>query len=80
MIKERLNIVRKFMIILDAFIVSIAFFSALFLRQNFQKLFIFDLVPNKQIIAELDLPLSNYLIVLLIVGMICSYGWFATVE
>jgi len=67
MIKERINILRKFVMFIDVFIISIAFFTALFLRQNYHKFYIFDLIPNKQIIPELFLPLSNYLIVLFIV-------------
>jgi len=66
-LKEKEAIIRKAMIVFDAFIVSIAFFLAYFLRHNFHLLYRYDIFPSSQVVKVASASLSEYLIILFII-------------
>ena len=64
MLKEKEAIVRKAMILLDALIVSLAFFLAYFLREHFHIFYKLDLLPSAHVVSG-NLPsISEYLVAL----------------
>jgi exopolysaccharide biosynthesis polyprenyl glycosylphosphotransferase len=63
MIKEREQLLRRLLMIVDIFVVCAAFFSAFIFRQNVHTFYIFDFFPEKQVIGELY-PMFRYLSVL----------------
>jgi len=67
MLKEKIAVIRKAMILFDAFIVSLAFILSYFLRQHIQGLYKLDLFPSKQVIAGPLASMSDYLVVLFFV-------------
>jgi len=67
MLKEKDAVVRKAMILFDAFIVSIAFFLAYFLRQHFRIFYKLDLIPSTQVVSGTIASISDYLVVLFVV-------------
>lgn len=64
MLEEKDIIARKAMILFDAFIVSLAFLLAHFLRQHFRIFYKLDLLPSTRVIADTTAPLGDYLVVL----------------
>ena len=73
MLKEKDAVVRKAMILFDAFIVSIAFFLAYFLRQHFRIFYKLDLIPSTQVISGTIASISDYLVVLFVVVSIWCF-------
>ena len=67
MLKEKEAVIRKAMILFDAFIVSFAFFLAYFLRQHFHLFYKFDLMPSTQLVSGTIASISDYLVVLFVV-------------
>jgi len=66
MLKEKEAVVRKALILYDAFIVSIAFLLSYILRQHFHKIYKFDLMPSTHVVSDTIASLSDYLIVLIL--------------
>ena len=73
MLKEKDAIVRKAMILFDAFIVSIAFFLAYFLRRYFHTFYKLDLIPSTQVVSGTIASISDYLVVLFVVVSIWCF-------
>ncbi len=73
MLKEKDAVVRKAMILFDAFIVSIAFFLAYFLRQHFRIFYKLDLIPSTQVVSGSIASISDYLVVLFVVVSIWCF-------
>ena len=73
MLKEKDAVVRKAMILFDAFIVSIAFFLAYFLRQHFRIFYKLDLIPSTQVVSGTIASISDYLVVLFVVVSIWCF-------
>ena len=63
MIKEKENLFRKSLMILDIFVVIISFFIAFHFRQSLQLLYKLDLFPDQKVLDRLA-PLANYLNIL----------------
>ncbi|MEA3560935.1 MAG: sugar transferase [Candidatus Omnitrophota bacterium] len=63
MLKERENLIRRAMIVLDAVVVALAFFVSYFLRAHLDIFYKFDLFPSVQVIAR-QIDLWHYLPVL----------------
>ena len=66
MLKERDTVVRRVVLLIDAFVVVLSFFIAYWLRQNIHVFYRLDLFPERQVVPESSLVLSEYLLVLLI--------------
>jgi len=66
MIKEKEDVLKKTVLLLDAVLISGAFFAAYFLRAYFHAFYKWDLFP-KWSVAENPVSLSEYLVVLFIV-------------
>ena len=66
MLKEKEAVLKKAVIIIDAFVVALSFFSAYLIRQNIHVFYRLDLFPEKQVIPEPTLVFSEYLLVLVI--------------
>lgn len=64
MLKEREAVVQKFMMALDALVVIIAFFLTFFLRRHLHLFYNADLIPSARIIAEMNIPINDYLMLL----------------
>jgi len=64
MLKEKESVVRKATILLDTFILMLAFFLAHFLRQNFYTFYKLDIIPSTQVISRATASISDYLVVL----------------
>ncbi len=73
MLKEKDAVVRKATILFDAFIVSVAFFLAYFLRQHFRIIYKLDLIPSTQVVSGTIASLSDYLVVLFVVVSIWCF-------
>ncbi len=73
MLKEKDAVVRKTMILFDAFIVSFAFFLAYFLRQHFRIFYKLDLIPSTQVVSGTIASISDYLVVLFVVVSIWCF-------
>ena len=67
MLKEKDSVVGRAMILFDGFIVSIAFFLAYFLRQQFRLFYKLDLIPSTQVVSGSIASISEYLVVLFFV-------------
>jgi len=72
MLKERESVIRKAMILLDAFTVSLAFLLAYLLRQYFHVFYKLDLIPSTTIISDVVVSLSEYLVVLFLFVLLWS--------
>jgi len=70
MLKEKDSVIRKAMILFDGFIVSLAFFLAYFLRQNFHKFYKLDLFSSIQVVSGTIASISDYLTVLFFVVLL----------
>jgi exopolysaccharide biosynthesis polyprenyl glycosylphosphotransferase len=68
MLKEKEVVVRKAMILFDAFIVFLAFFLSYFLRQHFHEFYKLNLIPSTQVVDVTVASISEYLVVLFFVG------------
>ena len=81
MLKEHDTVIRRALAILDALIVSAAFFLAFFLRTHFHDFYKLDLIPGSQLVVEASsLSISDYLIVLFFVVPIwCAALYFSGV-
>jgi len=64
MLKEKMALIIKVILLFDAFTISVAFFIAYFLRQNFYKFYKLDIIPSTQVIARATESISDYLFVL----------------
>lgn len=64
MLKEREAVIRKALILFDAFVVIFSFFFAYFLRQHFHVLYRLDLFPGTHVIKDTRLFFSQYFIIL----------------
>jgi len=62
-LKEKEAVLRNAMILLDAFIVSVSFFVAYFLRHRFHTFYAWDLFPSIHVVKDVDVSLSEYLVV-----------------
>ncbi len=68
MLKEHDAVIRRALAILDAIVVTVAFFIAFAFRQHFHDFYKIDLIPGAKIITDFSsLSISDYLIVLLFV-------------
>ncbi len=68
MLKEHDAVIRRALAILDAMVVTSAFFIAFGLRQHFHSFYRMDLVPGVKVVADFSsLSISDYLIVLFFV-------------
>ena len=66
MLKEKDIVVRRAMILIDGITISIAFFLAYELRQNFHLFYRLDLVPSSQVVLDTVASLSEYLVILFV--------------
>jgi len=73
MLKEKESVVRKAMLLFDAFIVSLAFLLSFFLRQNFYTFYKLDIIPSTQVIARTTASISDYLVVLFFVVLVWCF-------
>lgn len=74
MLKEQEAIVRKGMILIDAFIISFALIISHFLRQKFSVVYKLDLFSSNQVSKEASAYISEYLIILaLVVPIWCCF-------
>lgn len=73
MLKENEAVIRKLTILFDAFIVSLAFFLAYFLRNHWHKFYKLDLIPSTRIIARTTASISDYLIFLFFVVLLWCF-------
>ena len=64
MLKEKESVIRKSMILFDAFIVSIAFLICIFLRQHFRDFYKLDLLPSVHVVSGTIGSISDYLVIL----------------
>ncbi|MCK4946990.1 MAG: sugar transferase [Candidatus Aureabacteria bacterium] len=64
MLHERDKVVRRAMIILDAFIVSLSFVYAFFLRQYFHSYYRLDIFSSVQVVEYMPVSLKKYSVVL----------------
>ena len=71
MLREQEAVLRRALIILDALVVVIAFFLAYTLRQHFHIFYNLNLIPSSYFISQTTAPLSNYIIVLILI----SFFW-----
>jgi len=62
-LKEKEAVIRNAMILLDAFVVSVAFFMAFFIRQHFRVFYTWDLFPSMFVVQDTAVSLSEYLAV-----------------
>jgi exopolysaccharide biosynthesis polyprenyl glycosylphosphotransferase len=62
-LKEKEAVIRNAMILLDAFVVSVAFFIAFFIRQHFRSFYAWDLFPSSYVVKDTAASLSEYLAV-----------------
>ena len=67
MLKEKEAVLKKTVLLLDAFLISAAFFVAYFLRVHFHIFYKWDLFPEISAVAEHFISLSEYLVVLFLV-------------
>ncbi len=68
MLKEKDAVVRRATLLLDAILVSVAFFMAFVLRQNFHAFYKLDLIPSVKVVVDVStLSIADYLIVLFFV-------------
>jgi len=67
MLKEKEVILKKTVLLLDAVLISAAFFVAYFMRVSFHLFYKWDLFPEKIAVAEHSVSLSEYLVVLFLV-------------
>ena len=67
MLKEKIEIIRKAMILIDGIVVSLAFFLAFFVRKNFYIVYKFSFIPSSQAFAQIPQSISDYLVVLFFV-------------
>ena len=68
MLKEKEAVIRKAMILFDAFIVSFAFFLAYFLRQHFHLFYKLDLMPSTQLVSGTIASTGDYLLILFFIA------------
>lgn len=68
MLKEKEAVIRKGIILIDGFTISIAFFLALFLRQHFHKLYKLDLISSTQVFSSTTASISEYILILFFVA------------
>jgi len=73
MLKEKESVVRKATILLDTFILMLAFFLAYFLRQSFSAFYKLDIIPSTQVIARTVASISDYLVVLFFVVLVWGF-------
>lgn len=77
MSKEKESVVRKAMMVFDAFTVSVAFLVAYFIRQHFHTFYNLDIIPSIQVVSGKLVSLSDYLVVLILVVLLwCSMLYF----
>jgi len=67
MIREQEEVFKKTILLLDAALLSAAFFIAYFLRNQFHVIYEWNLFPDGLTVAEHSVPLSEYLVVLFVV-------------
>lgn len=67
MLKEKEDAIRKTLILFDAFIVSIAFFIAYFLRYHFHVFYKLDFIPYTRVVSSNITSISEYLVLLFFV-------------
>jgi len=65
MLREKETVIRNAMILFDAFIVSIVFFLAYFLRLHFHAIYKLDIFPSLQVVQTTPAPIAYYFSVLL---------------
>ncbi len=75
MIKEKENLFRRLLMLLDVTMVAFSLFAAFQLRQNIHLLYRLDLFPQKQVIGGLSLA-SNYLNIL----PILLFAWWSAMS
>ena len=73
MLKEKEAVIRKTMILFDAFIVSLAFFLAYLLREHFHLFYKLDLIPPAQLVFGNIISISNYIVVLFLVVLLWCF-------
>jgi len=65
MLREREAVIRRALILLDAAVISFAFFFAFVLRKNVQALYSLKLIPSSLVIRNISPELDVYLVLLL---------------
>ena len=75
MIKEKEQLFRKLLMVLDMLVVLVAFFVAFILRQHIHLIYKMDIFPGKQIIGEIYGP-SRYLNLLPLI----LFTWWASLS
>jgi len=65
MLKEKARVIRRAKMILDALVVTVAFFVAYFLRLHFHAFYKFNLIPSEKVIGE-PFGLDQYLRILIL--------------
>ena len=77
MLKEREDVIRKAMVIFDAFVISLVFMLAFLLRKYFHVFYKLDLLPGANIVVDTPyLSLSDYLVVFFFVVPIWSISLY----
>jgi FlaA1/EpsC-like NDP-sugar epimerase len=72
MLREKTEVIKNAMIILDALIVTICYFLSFWIRQHIQEFFKFDLIPTAKILSEPPSALGQYLfLVFMVVPLWC---------
>jgi len=61
MLKEKDAVIRRALFLLDAFLVSMAFILAFVIRRNIHYFYKLDLIPSTHVIAEMNIPFSDFL-------------------
>ena len=67
MLKEKDAVIRKALLLLDAFLVSIAFILAFIIRRNFHYFYRLDIIPSAHVVVEMSASFNDYLVVLFFV-------------
>ena len=66
MLKEKDAVVRRTVIVLDAFILAGTFILAYFIRAHFHNFYRINLIPSRSVVPAMSVPFSNYLVVMFI--------------
>jgi exopolysaccharide biosynthesis polyprenyl glycosylphosphotransferase len=66
MLKERDIVVKRIVLLADAFVVALSFFLAYWIRQDIHSVYKWDIFPSKLVIPDPSLALSEYFVVLMV--------------
>ena len=67
MLKEKEDVIRKAMVIFDAFLLSLVFILTFVIRRNFHLFYKLNLVPSARVVAEMSASFNDYLVALFLV-------------